>query len=187
MRGEAQVSNSALPLKFSGCRHTPIFLKRPFEKSSVVDSMEREQLDALETEVLHGRFKSAQELRRILEWSNLRLHDHLLSRQAGQDASELHLRGAITTRRLEMIDPQLQGPVDGRFQIVLILGGNVAGWHVLPLILITHSPAGENGHLQPGAAKTAVLHAGWYATANPWTQRFAVKSPGNFFGPQLAS
>jgi hypothetical protein len=57
-----------------------------------------------------------------------------------------------------VIDPDLQGTPDTGFQVFLTLIGDAVGLLIDPTVLITHSPAGEDGHIETGSAKATCYH-----------------------------
>jgi hypothetical protein len=46
------------------------------------------------------------------------------------------------------------------FEVGLIGGGNFGGRNIVPLELVAHAPARDDGHLQIGASKAAMFHRG---------------------------
>jgi hypothetical protein len=62
-----------------------------------------------------------------------------------------------------MINAQLDGAVDSRFEIRLIFGRNVFQWDILPFELVTHPATGEHRHLQLSSPEASIFHARTYA------------------------
>jgi hypothetical protein len=46
------------------------------------------------------------------------------------------------------------------FKIFLVLARDFGRLHVLPFELVTHSPAGDDGHGEAGASEASVFHRG---------------------------
>ena len=89
---------------------------------------------------------------------DLGLHDHFVARQFRQQRAELHFRRAVAARGLDVIDAQFERAVDARLQIFLVGARDFRRRHVLPLVLVAHPAAGDDGHLQIGPAKTTIFH-----------------------------
>ena len=89
----------------------------------------------------------------------LGLHDDFVSRQRRQDVAELHFGRAVPAGRFKVIDAQFNRVANNRFKIFLVLAGNFVRINVLPLELVPHPAAGNDGHLEFRAAKASVFHA----------------------------
>ena len=112
----------------------------------------------VELQVFHRLVKRVEELLLRGERRDLGLDDHLVARQLGQHVSQLHLGRTVAASGLDVIDPQLQRPVDGRLEIGLSLVRHFAGINVIPLVLVAHSPAGEHRHLNLRLAESTIFH-----------------------------
>jgi hypothetical protein len=58
-----------------------------------------------------------------------------------------------------VVDTQFQRALDACLQILLVGARDFMRRNVLPFVLVTHSPAGNHGHLQIGPAKAAIFHS----------------------------
>ena len=59
---------------------------------------------------------------------------------------------------LDVVDAESDRAVDGGLEVFLVLDRDLLGGNVLPLVLIPHAAAGEDGHLDFGLSETAVFH-----------------------------
>ena len=60
--------------------------------------------------------------------------------------------------RLDVIDPQLDRSADGCLEVLLVLLGNLRRFGVFPFVLISHSAARKNRHLEFSSAKPSIAH-----------------------------
>ncbi len=157
--GKPQEADAAFLLQLAGGGHATVLLQRPAQKLPVIDPVQREEIDVLQTQILHRPIKCLEELPGAGHRGHLGLDDDFVPRQRGQDAPQLHFRGAIAARCFDMVNPPVESPMDDGLQIVLIFGRNVSGWDILPFKLVTHAAAGINGQAEFGPAKTSVFHA----------------------------
>src|SRR5436189_1177385 len=108
--------------------------------------MQGEQIHIIETQILEARVERPQKFFRRFFWSDFGLDDDFVTRQSGQNVAELHLGTAVATGSFEMVDAQLERAMNRRFEIGLVLCGNLAGWNILPLELKAHASARKDGH-----------------------------------------
>ena len=133
----------------------PAGADRLFEQLVGVDAVEAEQIDVIEAEVAHRLVEGLAELGGIGRRNDLRLDDDLVPWQLRKDPAELHLGSSVAAGRFDVVDPQFEGPADGRLEIGLVGSRNVFRRHVLPVVLVTHPTTGQDRHGQLSAAKAA--------------------------------
>ena len=90
------------------------------------------------------------------------LQDQARARKTWQGQAQLAFRRAVAVGRFDMADAQFQGPLDRGLQIGLVLCRHFFQRYVLPLVLVTHPTAAEDGHIEFGTAKTSSDHASQY-------------------------
>src|SRR4051794_9511421 len=164
VRRESEKPNPPFPLQLPRGRHTAILLQRPLQELAMIDPVQRQQINMVESEILHRLVERPQELLWIFEWRHFRLYNDLFPWQTRKHAPELHLRTPVATSGFDMVDAQLHRPMNRRFEIRLILRRDLPRRHILPLVLVPHASAREDWHPQLGAAKATVLHLHRYAT-----------------------
>src|SRR5206468_2667011 len=86
-------------------------------------------------------------------WADFGLDDDLVTRQGGEDTAKLHFRSAIPACSLDVVDAQFERPMDGSFEVGLVLTRDFREVNILPLELVTHAAAGKHGHHQSSTAK----------------------------------
>src|SRR5262249_55883925 len=89
---------------------------------------------------------------------DLGLDDDFVAGQCGEHGSKLHFRGAVAARGLDVVDAEFNRPVNGRLEILLIGARDILGVNILPFVLITHPPAGNDGHGKFRPAKASIFH-----------------------------
>jgi len=159
VRGEADEAHAALALETAGDFEAAAGAHGPVEELLGVDAVKREEVDVFEAEVGEGLFEGLEKLGGIFGRGDLGLHEHLVARQAREDAAELHLGGAVAAGCFDVIDAAGEGALDAGFEVGLVGGGDVGRGDVLPLVLVAHAAAGEDGHGELGAAETTIDHA----------------------------
>ena len=163
MSRKADMSRAPLLLQIAGRRKASVLLERPSEQFTIVNSVQRKQINVVETQILHRSLKNLQKLPRVRLRRDFGLHDDFVARQFRQDRSELHLRSAVAARGFDVIYSQFQRPMNGGLQIGLIVCGNFAGSDILPFELVPHPPAGNDRHRQFRSTKPPISHGGFIA------------------------
>ena len=156
---EADVAAAALALELARGFEAAAFAEGPVEVLAVVDAVEGEEVHVVEPQILHGLVEGAEEFLGRGEGGDLGLDDEFVALDLREHPAELHLAGAVAARGLDVVNAELEGAVDGGFEVSLAVLGHLAGWHVLPLVLVAHAAAGEDGHLQLSLSEAAVFHA----------------------------
>ena len=175
VRGKADEPAAALPLQLPRRLQAAARLQRPVEQLAVVDAVQREQVHMVQLQVSHRSLERLQKLRGRRLRRDLRLHDHLVARQLGQQCAELHLRRAVAARRLNVVDAQRERAVDAGLEIFLVRARDVRRRHILPFVLVTHPAAGDDGQLEIGPAKAAIFHGGENSPAPTSRQAARIK------------
>src|SRR5438876_10736658 len=93
--------------------------------------------------------------------SNTRPRIELLFREPAfpANSNSIQLGGAVAARGFKMVYSEFKRPADRRFEVLLVVARNRVRVNVLPFVLITHPAAGNDGHPDFRAAKTAIFHA----------------------------
>lgn len=179
---EAEVAAAAFALELARGFEAAAFAQRPVEVLAIVDAVEGEQVHVVEPQILHGLVEGAEEFLGRGEGGDLGLDDEFVALDLREHPAELHLAGAVAARGLDVVDAECEGAVDSGFEVGLAVLGDFAGRHVLPLVLVAHAAAGEDGHLQLGLAEATVFHARslaggkWGRQAGRWKVQRAVSS-----------
>ncbi len=97
-------------------------------------------------EKLEGTIEGGQKFFGGVFDDNFGLDDELVAGQLGQDLAELEFGGTIGAGGFDVINAELEGAANGGFEVVLIVGGDLAEVEVLPALLIAHAATGEDGH-----------------------------------------
>ena len=160
--GEADVAGEAALLDFSSGFEagTPpaVFADGVFEGLGVVDSVEGEKVNVGKFEAGEGIFEIFGEGCGVLVGGDFGLDDEFFARQGGEDDAELAFGAAVAAGGFDVVDAKFEGAADGGFEVGLVVGRDFGEGGVLPLVLVAHAAAGEDGHLKIGAAEAAVEH-----------------------------
>ena len=87
----------------------------------MINSMQGKQVDMLKLQVPQRLLECLSEFDRGTERRHLRLNDELFARKVPENRSQLHLGGAITSRRFDVINAQFNCAANGGLEIRLPL------------------------------------------------------------------
>ena len=82
------------------------------EVPGVVDAVDRQQVHVVQPKITHRRFKRLAELPGGRLGHDLGLDDEFLPGELLQHGCQLHLGGAVAAGGLDVMDAQLDGPMD---------------------------------------------------------------------------
>ena len=92
---KADETDTPLLLQAAGGGDAAVLLKRPPEQFAVVNAVQREQIDVIEAQIVHGRFKDFQKLPCVRLRRDFGLNNDFFARQPGEHPAELHFRSAV--------------------------------------------------------------------------------------------
>lgn len=158
VRGKADETDTAFFLELTSDLQAAAATQREVEDLFIIDAMKAQQVNVIELQILHRLVERGQEFLRIGARADLGLDHHPLARQPRENFAKLQFGRPVTPRGFNVVDAELQRPVDRGFEVCLALGGDAARVLVFPRVLIAHPPARNDGHGKIGSAKTTVFH-----------------------------